>query len=212
MSPRAISLIWFGVDVIGIKYFEVWGIKNNRDRQIALLDNSDMALLTVLCYPDPRLHQVAKPVAEVDARIKKIVADMAETMYDAPGVGLAATQVDIHERIIVIDVSDEQNELRVFINPEITWASAEKKSWREGCLSVPDFYDEVERPANIKLKALDLDGQEFEIEADGLLAVCLQHELDHLQGKVFVEYLSFLKRNRISQKMKKRAKELAGQR
>jgi peptide deformylase len=212
LSPRAIWLIWFGVDVIGIKYFEVWGIKNNRDRQIALLDNSDMALLTVLCYPDPRLHQVAKPVAEVDARIKKIVADMAETMYDAPGVGLAATQVDIHERIIVIDVSDEQNELRVFINPEITWASAEKKSWREGCLSVPDFYDEVERPANIKLKALDLDGQEFEIEADGLLAVCLQHELDHLQGKVFVEYLSFLKRNRISQKMKKRAKELAGQR
>ena len=212
MSPRAIWLIWFGVDVIGIKYFEVWGIKNNRDRQIALLDNSDMALLTVLCYPDPRLHQVAKPVAEVDARIKKIVADMAETMYDAPGVGLAATQVDIHERIIVIDVSDEQNELRVFINPEITWASAEKKSWREGCLSVPDFYDEVERPANIKLKALDLDGQEFEIEADGLLAVCLQHELDHLQGKVFVQYLSFLKRNRISQKMKKRAKELAGQR
>jgi peptide deformylase len=102
--------------------------------------------------------------------------------------------------------------LRVFINPEITWASAEKKSWREGCLSVPDFYDEVERPANIKLKAQDLDGQEFEIEADGLLAVCLQHELDHLQGKVFVEYLSFLKRNRISQKMKKRAKELAGQR
>jgi len=202
----------FGFDVIGNKYFEVWGITNNRDRQIALLDNSDMALLTVLCYPDPRLHQVAKPVAEVDARIKKIVADMAQTMYDAPGVGLAATQVDIHERIIVIDVSDEQNELRVFINPEITWASAETKSWREGCLSVPDFYDEVERPSNIKLKALDLDGQAFEIEADGLLAVCLQHELDHLQGKVFVEYLSFLKRNRISQKMKKRAKELAGQR
>ena len=202
----------FGFDVIGNKHFELWGITNNRDRQIALLDNSDMALLTVLCYPDPRLHQVAKPVAEVDARIKKIVADMADTMYDAPGVGLAATQVDIHERIIVIDVSDEQNELRVFINPEITWSSTETKSWREGCLSVPDFYDEVERPANIKLKALDLDGQEFEIEADGLLAVCLQHELDHLQGKVFVEYLSFLKRNRISQKMKKRAKEVAGQR
>jgi peptide deformylase len=202
----------FGFDVIGNKYFEVWGITNNQDRHIALLDNSDMALLTVLCYPDPRLHQIAKPVAEVDARIKKIVADMAQTMYDAPGVGLAATQVDIHERIIVIDVSDEQNELRVFINPEITWASAETKSWREGCLSVPDFYDEVERPSNIKLKALDLDGQAFEIEADGLLAVCLQHELDHLQGKVFVEYLSFLKRNRISQKMKKRAKELAGQR
>jgi peptide deformylase len=205
-------LMRFVFDVIGNQHFEAWGFTNNRDRQIALLDNSDMALLTVLCYPDPRLHQVAKPVAEVDARIKKIVADMADTMYDAPGVGLAATQVDIHERIIVIDISDEQNELRVFINPEITWASPEKKSWREGCLSVPDFYDEVERHANIKLKAQDLDGQEFEIEADGLLAVCLQHELDHLQGKVFVEYLSFLKRNRISQKMKKRAKELAGQR
>jgi peptide deformylase len=112
----------------------------------------------------------------------------------------------------VIDISDEQNELRVFINPEITWASPEKKSWREGCLSVPDFYDEVERHANIKLKAQDLDGQEFEIEADGLLAVCIQHELDHLQGKVFIEYLSLLKRTRISQKMKKRAKELVGQR
>jgi peptide deformylase len=169
-------------------------------------------LLTVLCYPDPRLHKVAKPVAQVDARVKKIVADMAQTMYDAPGVGLAATQVDIHERIVVIDVSDEQNELMVFINPEIVWASAETKSWREGCLSVPEFYDEVERPSKIRVKALDLDGKEFEIEADGLLAVCLQHELDHLQGKVFVEYLSMLKRTRISQKMKKRAKELVGQR
>ncbi|QWE06645.1 peptide deformylase [Polynucleobacter sp. JS-JIR-5-A7] len=185
---------------------------NNQDRRIALLDNSYMALLTVLCYPDPRLHKVAKPVAQVDARVKKIVADMADTMYEAPGVGLAATQVDIHERIVVIDVSDEQNELMVFINPEIIWASAETKSWREGCLSVPEFYDEVERPAQIRLKALDLDGKEFEIEADGLLAVCLQHELDHLQGKVFVEYLSLLKRTRISQKMKKRAKELVGQR
>jgi peptide deformylase len=171
-----------------------------------------MALLNVLCYPDPRLHKVAKPVAQVDARIKKIVADMADTMYDAPGVGLAATQVDIHERIVVIDVSDEQNELRVFINPEIIWSSPEKKSWREGCLSVPEFYDEVERPAQIKVRALDLDGKEFEIEADGLLAVCIQHELDHLQGKVFVEYLSLLKRTRISQKLKKRAKELLGER
>lgn len=170
-----------------------------------------MALLTVLCYPDPRLHKVAKPVAQVDDRIKKIVADMAETMYDAPGVGLAATQVDIHERIVVIDVSDDQNELRVFINPVITWASPEKKTWREGCLSVPEFYDEVERSAQIRVRALDLNGKEFELEADGLLAVCLQHELDHLQGKVFVEYLSLLKRNRISQKMKKRAKELVGQ-
>jgi peptide deformylase len=171
-----------------------------------------MALLIVVCYPDPRLHKVAKPVEQVDARVQKIVADMAQTMYEAPGVGLAATQVDIHERIVVIDVSDDQNELMVFINPEIIWASAETKSWREGCLSVPDFYDEVERPAEIRVKALDIDGKEFEIKADGLLAVCLQHELDHLQGKVFVEYLSMLKRTRISQKMKKRAKELVGQR
>jgi peptide deformylase len=151
-------------------------------------------------------------VQQVDARIKKIVADMAETMYDAPGVGLAATQVDIHERIVVIDVSDEQNQLMVFINPEIIWASPEKKTWREGCLSVPEFYDEVERPSEIKVRALDIDGKEFELDADGLLAVCLQHELDHLQGKVFVEYLSILKRTRISQKMKKRAKELESQR
>jgi peptide deformylase len=201
-----------GIDGIGSKHFDLRGIMNNQDRRIALLDNSYMALLTVLCYPDPRLHKVAKPVTQVDARVKKIVADMADTMYEAPGVGLAATQVDIHERIVVIDVSDEQNELMVFINPEIIWASAETKSWREGCLSVPEFYDEVERPAQIRLKALDLDGKEFEIEADGLLAVCLQHELDHLQGKVFVEYLSLLKRTRISQKMKKRAKELVGQR
>jgi len=171
-----------------------------------------MALLPVLCYPDPRLHKRAKPVDKVDERIKGIVKDMAETMYDAPGVGLAATQVDIHEQIIVIDVSDDQNQLMVFINPELVWASEEKKSWREGCLSVPEYYDEVDRPANIRVKAIDLHGKPFEIEADGLLAVCLQHEMDHLQGKVFVEYLSLLKRNRISLKMKKRAKELAEQR
>ena len=171
-----------------------------------------MALLPVLCYPDPRLHKRAKPVVKVDERIKAIVKDMAETMYDAPGVGLAATQVDIHEQIIVIDVSDEQNELMVFINPELVWASEEKKSWREGCLSVPEYYDEVDRPANIRVKAIDLHGKPFELEADGLLAVCLQHEMDHLQGKVFVEYLSLLKRNRISLKMKKRAKYLSEQR
>jgi peptide deformylase len=169
-----------------------------------------MTLLTVLHYPDPRLHKVAKPVAVVDERVRKIVADMAETMYDAPGVGLAATQVDIHERIIVIDVSEEQNQLMVFINPELVWASAEKKAWREGCLSVPEFYDEVERPDEIRVKALDVNGKPFEVKADGLLSVCLQHEMDHLLGKVFVEYLSFLKRNRISLKMKKRAKELVG--
>ena len=171
-----------------------------------------MTVLTVLHYPDPRLHKVAKPVAVVDDRVRKIVADMAETMYAAPGVGLAATQVDIHERIIVIDVSEEQNQLMVFINPELVWASVEKKAWREGCLSVPEYYDEVERPDQILVKALDLNGKPFEIKADGLLSVCLQHEMDHLLGKVFVEYLSFLKRNRISLKMKKRAKELVGQR
>ncbi|QKM63532.1 peptide deformylase [Polynucleobacter antarcticus] len=176
------------------------------------MDNSDMALLTVLCYPDPRLLRVAKPVAQVDARIKQIVADMAQTMYDAPGVGLAATQVDIHEQIIVIDVSENQDGLLVFINPELVWVSPEKKSWREGCLSVPEYYDEVDRPAIVRVKALDRNGKEFEVEADGLLAVCIQHEMDHLKGKVFVEYLSFLKRNRISLKMKKRAKELIGQR
>jgi peptide deformylase len=171
-----------------------------------------MTVLTVLHYPDPRLHKVAKPVAVVDERVRKIVADMAETMYAAPGVGLAATQVDIHERIIVIDVSEEQNQLMVFINPELVWASAEKKAWREGCLSVPEYYDEVERPDQILVKALDINGKPFEIKTDGLLSVCLQHEMDHLLGKVFVEYLSFLKRNRISLKMKKRAKELVGQR
>jgi peptide deformylase len=171
-----------------------------------------MTVLTVLHYPDPRLHKVAKPVAVVDDRVRKIVADMAETMYGAPGVGLAATQVDINERIIVIDVSEEQNQLMVFINPELVWASAEKKAWREGCLSVPEYYDEVERPDQILVKALDLNGKPFEIKTDGLLSVCLQHEMDHLLGKVFVEYLSFLKRNRISLKMKKRAKELVGQR
>jgi peptide deformylase len=195
-----------------LKDFDLQGNYHNQDRLIALLDNSYMALLNVLCYPDPRLHQVAKPVAQVDARIKKIVADMADTMYEAPGVGLAATQVDIHERIVIIDISDEQNDLKVFINPEIIWSSPEKKSWREGCLSVPDFYDEVERPSQVRVKALDVDGKEFELDADGLLAVCLQHELDHLQGKVFVAYLSILKRTRISQKLKKRAKEFVSER
>lgn len=169
-----------------------------------------MAILSILNYPDQRLHTIAKPVASVDARIQQIVADMAETMYEASGIGLAATQVDIHERIIVIDTSEERDALMVFINPELIWASPEKKSWREGCLSVPDFFDEVERPERIKIKSLNQEGQVFEREADGLLAVCLQHEMDHLQGKVFVEYLSPLKRSRISLKLKKRAKELIG--
>jgi peptide deformylase len=167
-----------------------------------------MSLLNILRYPDPRLHKVAKPVTVFDARIKRLAADMAETMYDAPGVGLAATQIDVHERVIVIDVSETHDALQVFINPEIVWASEEKRVYDEGCLSVPGIYDGVERPARVRVKALDLEGQPFEIEADDLLAVCIQHEIDHLNGKVFVEYLSPLKRNRIKTKLVKEEKEM----
>jgi peptide deformylase len=167
-----------------------------------------MSLLNILRYPDPRLHKVAKPVTVFDARLKKLAADMAETMYEAPGVGLAATQVDVHEQLIVIDTSDTHDQLQVFINPEITWASEERRVYDEGCLSVPGVYDGVERPARVKVKALDLDGKPFEIEADDLLAVCIQHEMDHLKGKVFVEYLSPLKRNRIKTRMLKEEREL----
>ncbi|MCZ8439912.1 peptide deformylase [Achromobacter xylosoxidans] len=166
-----------------------------------------MALLPILRYPDPRLHKKAKPVAEVDDRIRQLVRDMAETMYDAPGVGLAATQVDVHERVVVIDVSEESNQLLVLINPEITWRSDDYKIYEEGCLSVPGIYDEVERASRIHCKALDIDGKPFEFDADGLLAVCVQHELDHLEGKVFVEYLSNLKQNRIKTKLKKAERE-----
>jgi peptide deformylase len=167
-----------------------------------------MSLLNILRYPDPRLHKVAKPVSLFDDRLKKLVADMAETMYDAPGVGLAATQVDVHEQIIVIDVSETHDHLQVFVNPALTWASEEKQVYDEGCLSVPGIYDGVERPARVKVKALDADGKEFEMEADGLLAVCIQHEIDHLRGKVFVEYLSPLKRNRIKTKLLKEQREM----
>ena len=162
-----------------------------------------MSLLNILRYPDPRLHKIAKPVAVFDARLKRLVADMAETMYHAPGVGLAATQIDVHERVVVIDTSETHDKLQVFINPEIVWASEEKQVYDEGCLSVPGVYDGVERPARVKVRALNEDGQPFELEADGLLAVCIQHEMDHLNGKVFVEYLSPLKRNRIKTKMLK---------
>jgi peptide deformylase len=162
-----------------------------------------MALLNILRYPDPRLHKVAKPVTDFGEQLQKLVADMAETMYDAPGVGLAATQIDVHERLIVIDVSETHDQLMVFINPEITWASDDKQLYEEGCLSVPGIYDGVERPARVKVKALDQHGKQFELEADGLLAVCIQHEMDHLMGKVFVEYLSPLKRNRIKTKLLK---------
>jgi peptide deformylase len=162
-----------------------------------------MSILPILCYPDPRLHTVAKPVREVDARIRDLVADMLATMYDANGIGLAATQVDVHERVVVIDVSDERNQPIVLINPEITWASEEAQVGDEGCLSVPGIYDGVERSTSIRVRALDRDGKERELAAEGMLAVCIQHEMDHLQGKVFVEYLSPLKRNRIKTKMMK---------
>ena len=162
-----------------------------------------MALLPILCYPDPKLHTVAKPVQVVDSRIKQLVADMLETMYDANGIGLAATQVDVHERLVVIDVSEERNEPLVLINPEIVWASDEKVLNEEGCLSVPGIYDGVERSTAVRVTALDIEGEPQTIEADGLLAVCVQHELDHLLGKVFVEYLSPLKRNRIKSKLLK---------
>jgi peptide deformylase len=167
-----------------------------------------MSLLNILRYPDPRLHKVAKPVTVFDARLKKLVADMADTMYDAPGVGLAASQIDVHQRIVVIDISETHDALQVFINPEVIWASAEKKVYDEGCLSVPGIYDNVERPAQVKVRALNVDGTPFEISADGLMAVCIQHEIDHLNGKVFVEYLSPLKRNRIKAKLLKEEREL----
>lgn len=171
-----------------------------------------MTVLNILRYPDPRLHKVAKPVTAFDARLKELAADMAQTMYHAPGIGLAATQVDVHEQVIVIDTSDTRSELRVFVNPEILWASEEKQVYDEGCLSVPGVYDGVERPVRIKARAFDLDGKPFEVEADGLLAVCIQHEMDHLKGKIFVEYLSPLKRNRIKAKLLKEERELKRER
>ena len=166
-----------------------------------------MAKRTILSYPDPRLHTVAKPVQGVDARIKTLVADMLETMYDANGIGLAATQVDVHERLVVIDVSEDRDKPLVLINPEIVWASDDKVLNEEGCLSVPGIYDGVERSTSVRVTALDAEGEPQTIEAKGLLAVCIQHELDHLLGKVFVEYLSPLKRNRIKSKLLKQQRE-----
>ncbi len=163
-----------------------------------------MALLQIIEYPDPRLRTVARPVTAFDDRLRRLVADMAQTMYEAPGVGLAATQVDVHERLIVIDVSESKDDLQVFINPEILWASEEQVECEEGCLSVPGVYDAVTRPAQVRVRAFDADGVVFEREYSGLLAVCVQHEMDHLLGKIFVEYLSPLKQERIKTKMKKR--------
>ena len=167
-----------------------------------------MALRTILTYPDPRLSTVAKAVPEVNADIRRLIDDMAETMYAAPGVGLAATQVDVHLRVIVVDVSEDQSDLKVFVNPEILAREGEVQR-EEGCLSVPGVYDKVSRSAWIRVRALGRDGQPFELEAEDLLAVCIQHEMDHLLGKVFVEYLSPLKQNRIRTKLRKRAREVA---
>jgi peptide deformylase len=167
-----------------------------------------MALLTILEYPDPRLKRIAAPVTVFDASLKKLVDDMAETMYKAPGIGLAATQVDVHKRVIVIDTSPDKSDLKVIVNPEIVAASGETMA-EEGCLSVPEYYDKVRRAANITLKAQDASGKPYTLEADGLLSVCIQHEMDHLQGKLFVEHLSQLKQMRVKTKMKKRHREMA---
>lgn len=166
-----------------------------------------MAKLPILRYPDPRLHTVAKPVAEVDARIRQLVADMLESMYAADGVGLAATQVDVHERVIVIDTSEARNDPRVLINPELVARSEEMTFADEGCLSVPLVFDKVKRHAHVTVRFLDRDGLPQQFDADGLLSICVQHEMDHLVGKVFVEYLSQLKRDRIKTKMLKKSRE-----
>lgn len=166
-----------------------------------------MALLPILNYPDPRLHTVAKPVAEFNADLKRLVQDMRDTMYDAPGIGLAATQVDRHIQVIVIDTSKEQNDLLVLINPKILTQSG-TQTYEEGCLSVPGIYETVTRAEKITVEAQNAEGKTFTLEAEGLLSVCIQHEMDHLKGKVFVEYLSPLKRNRIKTKMVKHAREI----
>jgi peptide deformylase len=169
-------------------------------------------ILPILTYPDPRLHTVAKPVdlsLGGQERISQLIADMLATMYEAQGIGLAATQVDVHERLIVIDVTEERNAPVVLINPEILWASPEKVKGDEGCLSVPGVYDGVERSSSVRIRALDDKGVSRELEAQGLMAVCIQHEMDHLMGKVFVEYLSPLKRTRIKSKMAKAERDAA---
>jgi peptide deformylase len=168
-----------------------------------------MALLDILEYPDPRLRQSAEPVAVVDDAVRKLASDMLETMYAAPGIGLAAIQVNVPKRVIVLDVSDDSSQPRVFVNPVVIEADG-VEVMQEGCLSVPGFYEEVERAERIRLRALDLDGEEIEEEADGLLAVCVQHEIDHLDGKLFVDYLSQLKRSRIRKKLEKSRRESVG--
>ncbi len=166
-----------------------------------------MAQLNILRYPDPRLHTVARPVEQVDARIRRLVDDMLETMYAAEGVGLAATQVDVHERVIVMDTSEGRDQPRVLINPELIARSAEMALGDEGCLSVPTIYDKVSRHARVTVRALNRAGESYQFDAEGLLSVCVQHEMDHLLGKVFVEYLSPLKRDRIKTKMLKKSRD-----
>ena len=166
-----------------------------------------MTQLTILRFPDPRLHTVAKPVVNVDSRVRELADAMLQTMYQAEGIGLAATQVDVHEQLLVIDLSETRDQPMVLINPEILWASPETRIGDEGCLSVPGFYDGVERSLAVKVAALDLDGKSRVVDAEGMLAVCIQHEMDHLMGKVFVEYLSPLKRNRIKTKLIKQKKD-----
>lgn len=158
-------------------------------------------------YPDPRLHTVARPVAEVDERIRRLIQDMAETMYAAPGIGLAATQVDVHQQVVVIDISESRSQLLVLVNPQIVDSSG-TQDYEEGCLSVPGIYETVRRAERVRVEALDALGQPFSLEAEGLLAVCIQHEIDHLKGKVFVERLSQLKQVRIKNKLKKRMREI----
>lgn len=168
-----------------------------------------MAVLPILRFPDQRLHTVAKPVDAFDDSLRRLVSDMAETMYAAPGIGLAATQVDAHVRVIVIDISETKDKLQVFVNPELVSASDDRKVCEEGCLSVPGFYENVERPDRVRVRARDEHGTEFTLDAEGLLAVCIQHEMDHLKGRVFVQYLSRLKQYRIRAKLLKQDREAA---
>ena len=163
-----------------------------------------LALLNIIEYPDPRLKTVARPVTRFDEQLRKLAKDMAETMYEAPGVGLAATQVNVHERLLLVDISETKDQLQVLVNPEIVWASEEQVECEEGCLSVPGVYDAVTRPSKVRVRAQNVDGTPYELECEGLLAVCVQHEMDHLLGKVFVEYLSPLKQTRIRTRLKKR--------
>lgn len=166
-----------------------------------------MSLLTILQYPDPRLHAVARPVSAFDERLRQLAADMLETMYDSGGIGLAAIQVDVHERLIVMDISQERNQPLVLVNPEIIWSSEARQLNEEGCLSVPGVYDRVERFESVHVRVWDLDGKAHTLEARDVMAICIQHEMDHLLGRVFVEYLSPLKRDRIKKKMRKAQRE-----